>query len=168
MPFEPFYEKFRDLAVKETRNMTIMDGHPTLPADEYGFVEFFCNDEDCDCRRVIFNVLSKRRNEFIAAIGFGWESASFYRKWTIRDDPELIEELQGPALNPLSYQSELAPALLELMQTLVLKDPLYIARIARHYQMFKEKIDPKHFQKSGYTEKTANIQSKPRKRHRGR
>jgi hypothetical protein len=35
MPFEPFYEKFRDLAVKETRNITIFDGHPTLPTDEY-------------------------------------------------------------------------------------------------------------------------------------
>ena len=168
MPFQAFYEKFRELAVKETRNITILDGYPTLPADEYGLVEFYCNEENCDCRRVIFNVLSKKRNEFVAAIGYGWESADFYREWTIQDDPEFIKDLQGPVLNPLSYQSKLAPALLELMQELVLKDPIYVARLARHYRMFKERTDPKHFWKSVSTEKTANLESKPKKRHRRR
>ncbi len=148
MPFEPFYEKFRDLAIKETRTIKIFDNHPTLPADEYGLVEFYCNAEKCDCRRVIFNVLSKNRNDYVAAIGYGWESADFYWQWTIRDDPEVVRELQGPNLNPLSPQSELAPALLELMRELVLKDPAYIARLTCHYQMFKEKVDPKHFRKS--------------------
>jgi hypothetical protein len=71
-------------------------------------------------------------------------------------------------LNPLSYQSELAPALLELVQTLVLKDPLYIARLKRHYQMFKVAIDPKHFRKSVSVGKIAELESKPKKRHRRR
>ena len=168
MPFQPFYEIFRDLAVKETRNITIFDGHPTLPTDEYGLVELYCNDEGCDCRRVILNVLSRKRNEFVATIGYGWESADFYRGWMIRDAPERIKDLQGPALNPLSHQSELAPALLELVQTLVLKDPLYIARLKRHYQMFKGAIDPKHFRKSVSVGKFAELESKPKKRHRRR
>jgi len=167
MPFQPFYEIFRELAWKETRTATIFEGDPTLPPDEYGLIELYCNDEGCDCRRVLFNVASKNRNGFIAVIGYGWESADFYRKWTIQDDPEVVRELQGPVLNPLSYQSELAPALLELMRDLVLKDPAYVARLKRHYQMFKEKVDPKHFRKSA-TEKLSSPVSKPKKRHRPR
>jgi len=167
MSFEPFYEKFRDLAIKETRNITIFEGHPTLPADDYGLVELYCNDENCDCRRVIFNVLSKNCDEYVAVIGYGWESADFYWQWTIRDDPEVVQELQGPVLNPLSPQSELAPALLELMRELVLKDPAYVARLERHYQMFKEKVDPKHFLSSGAAKRVevAKPKSKKRKRH---
>jgi hypothetical protein len=29
----------------------------------------------------------------------------------------------------------------------LLQDPNYVARLKRHYQMFKEKVDPKHFRK---------------------
>jgi hypothetical protein len=35
MPYEPFYERFRDLALLETRSFTVDDGnYPGLPADE--------------------------------------------------------------------------------------------------------------------------------------
>lgn len=166
MPYEPFYERFRELAIKETRNITIFAGHPTLPADEYGLVELYCNDENCDCRRVIFNVLSKNRDDYVAVIGFGWESADFYRQWTSRKDPEVVKELQGPVLNPLSPQSELAPALLELMHELVLKDPAYVARLNRHYQIFKEKVDPKHFRKTESAKRVVAEKPKPKKRKR--
>lgn len=166
MPYEPFYERFRDLAWKETRNVTIFEGHSTLPSDEYGLIELYCNDENCDCRRVMFNVASKKRNNFAAVIAYGWESVDFYRKWLRRDDPETIRELQEPVLNLMSPQSELAPALLELVRELVLKDPTYVARLKRHYQMFKEKVDPKHFRKSVVTEQTGPPASKPRKRRR--
>lgn len=163
MPFEPFFVKFHDLAIRETRSITIFEGHPTLPADEYGLVESYCNDENCDCRRVIFNVFSKNRNDYVAVIGYGWESADFYRQWTSRKEPESIKELQEPVLNPLSPQSELAPALLELMRELVLKDQAYVARLNRHYQMFKKKVDPKHF---GKITAKQPVPSKLRKRHR--
>jgi hypothetical protein len=166
MPFEPFYVKFHDLAIRETRSITIFEGHPTLPADEYGLVESYCNDENCDCRRVIFNVLSKNRNDYVAVIGYGWESADFYRQWTSRKDLEVVRELQGPVLNPLSPQSELAPALLELMDELVLKDSLYVDRLKRHYQMFKEKVDPKYFGKSSAAKRSAIAKQKSQKRKR--
>lgn len=166
MTFEPFYMIFRDLAIKETRNIMIFEGHLTLPADEYRLVEMYCNDEKCDCRRVIFNVLSKNRDEYVAVIGYGWESADFYRQWTIQDDPKVVRELQGPVLNPLSPQSDLAPALLELMDELVLKDPMYVDRLQRHYWMFKEKVDPKHFGKPSAAMRMDIAKPKPKKRKR--
>lgn len=51
MPYEPFYERFKEIAMRETRSITIRNS-PDLPDDEYGFLELYCNDENCDCQRV--------------------------------------------------------------------------------------------------------------------
>ena len=50
MPYEPFYERFKEIAMKETRSITIHN-NPGLPDDDYGFLEAYCNDENCDCQR---------------------------------------------------------------------------------------------------------------------
>jgi len=149
MPFQMFYEIFPVLARKENRSVIVPEDNPILPPDEYGFLETYCNEDGCDCRRVLFNVASKNRNEYVAVIGYGWESADFYRQWTTQDDPEFVRAMQGPALNPLSPQSALAPALLDLTENFLLQDATYIDRLKRHYQIFKEKVDPKHFSPSG-------------------
>jgi len=166
MPYEPFYERFGDLALQETRSVTITN-HPHLPPDDYGLLESYCNDENCDCRRVFFNVWSRKRKAVMATIAFGWESKKFYANWYRPNDPEIIRDLQGPALNFGSPQSELAPALVELVRE-VLHDPAYLARIKRHYWMFKEKVDPKHFQPSDNPAKDSLPPPKIRKRHRPR
>ena len=165
MPYQPFYEISKELALKETRNITIFEDHPLLPPDEYGLIELYCNDENCDCRRVMFNVISKKTLEIIAVIAYGWENTNFYRQWTTSGDLKIAEEMQGLSLNMMSKQSELAPALLILMHDMVLKDPAYIARLKRHYQMFKEKVDPKHFRPSGAAKQPVPVKPKSRKRH---
>ena len=76
--------------------------------------------------------------------------------------------MQGPILNPGSPQSELAPALLDMVRGVVLKDREYIARLKRHYQMFKVKVDPKHFPPSRAQESDALPASPRKKRHRSR
>ncbi len=167
MPYEPFYERFRNLAFLETRSITVQN-NPELPDDDYGFLEAYCNDENCDCRRVMFNVVSHKRNSLVAVIAYGWESKAFYTKWFHYDDPEIIRELQGPILNPGSEQSEFALALLRLVQNTLLKDPAFIERLKRHYRMFKEGIDPEHFPPSGKPEWRSIPISKARKRHRPR
>ena len=163
MPYEPFYERFGKLALTETRSITVR-AYPGLPDDKYGFIEAFCNDENCDCRRVIINVASRKRNEIVAVIAYGWEDEAFYARWYRHNDPEAIRELKGPALNSMSDQTELAPALLKLVGQ-VLEDPEYLARIERHYRMFKERVDPKHFPPSRIEAPNARFQaSKKRKR----
>ena len=148
MSYESFYERFRELALRETRSITISK-NPLLPDDEYGFLEMYCNDEACDCRRVMFTVASAKHHNFLAVIAYGWESKAFYEKWYRRKDPDVIRELQGPILNPMSEQSALAPALLVLVRKTLLKDPAYIERLKRHYRIFKETVDPEHFKHTG-------------------
>jgi hypothetical protein len=114
-----------------------------LPAGEYGFLEMYCDERKCDCRRVFFYVVSPSNKEPLAVIAYGWESREFYAKWMGDDSPEVIEEVKGPSLNIMSPQSNLAPALLELVKEVLLQDKLYVDRIKVHYRMFREKIDRK-------------------------
>jgi hypothetical protein len=167
MPYEPFYERFKEIAMKETRSITIHN-NPELPDDDYGFLEAYCNDENCDCRRVFFNVISRKRGEIVAVIAYGWEDSEFYTRWYRQNDPQIIREMQGPMLNPSSKQSGLAPALLNLVRNTLLKDPAYKDRLKRHYWMFKEKVDPKHFKASDISGQQNNRAGKTRKRHRPR
>jgi hypothetical protein len=51
-----------------------------LPADDYGLLELYCNDDNCDCQRVMFNVLSRKQEKSVAVVAFGWETATFYQK----------------------------------------------------------------------------------------
>lgn len=116
---------------------------------------------------MIFNVISRNRKEIVAVIAYGWETKAFYAKWFKRNDPDITLELQGPILNHGSQQSELAPALLEKVRDVLLANPAYIARLKRHYRMFKEKVDPKHFPPTGASETETPYKSSPAKK-RGR
>jgi hypothetical protein len=82
MPMTPFVERFRELGARETRSLTVT-GRDDLPDGDYGFFEFYCNEPDCDCRRLVVAVLrpSTGRKKFWATINYGWESVEFYQKW---------------------------------------------------------------------------------------
>lgn len=171
MPFEPFYERFRELALSETRSFTVDEGnYPGLPADEYALLEAYCNDKNCDCRRVFFNIASRKQQRIVAVISYGWESEAFYRKWYGGGNDELVRmvvsEMMGLGLNSASPQSGIAPALLAPVRDILLDDPAYVERLKRHYRIFKEKTDPKHFRKTEAAKRVIAEKPKSKKRRR--
>lgn len=112
-----------------------------LPVGNYALLEMFCDEAGCDCRRVFFYVVSSFRNELEAAVAWGWESRDFYRRWMKHGNKNDVDDLIGPVLNLFSPQTELAPAILDLVRDIVLQDAAYVERIKRHYTMFRKKID---------------------------
>ncbi len=142
MPYAMFYDRFPDIAEKETRNLIVFND-PDLPPDTYTLTELYCDEPGCDCRRVMFNILSETRKEFVAVIAYGWETEGYYRKWAGENDPKIIKELKGPILNRLSPQSQLAPALLKEVKEVVLRDESYIERLKRHYRLFRKTVEGK-------------------------
>jgi hypothetical protein len=73
-----------------------------------------------------------------ANISFGWESLDFYRQ---KCEPFMDPvEAKGPRLDELNEQSECAEELLELFEWLI-ESPEYVARIKRHYEMFREAVE---------------------------
>jgi len=142
--YELFGARFPEIAEKETRNITIMDGGSSgLPDGIYVFHEMFCRERGCDCRRVFFYVTSGTRHNLEAVVCYGWESTDFYRKWYKDDDPHAIAEIKGPSLNLGSPQSKHAPEILELVKDVLIKDRDYIRRIKSHYSVFKSEVDEK-------------------------
>jgi len=133
----PFFERFPELAAHETRAITFFEPHAGLAAGEYGFLELYCNEPTCDCRRVLVQVRrADRPNEVLATINYGWESEDFYAQW-LHGDREGAREMAGASLDPLNPQSKASPVLLELFRRIILQDRAYIARLRRHYRMFK-------------------------------
>lgn len=142
MPYRLFHDMFPAVAERETRTLTILPGATTsLPAGDYGFLEMFCDEPGCDCRRVFFSVLSSVRQKVEAVVAWGWENTDFYAAWMKDDDPQVVASLKGPVLNLGSPATALAPALLELTRTVLLQDIHYVERIKRHYQMFRQQVE---------------------------
>ena len=148
MPFVLFHDYFPEIAVRETRSITVPDSSCFgVPAGDYGLLEMFCDEPGCDCRRVIFSVLSSERSRMDAVITYGWESSDFYAQWMHDPDPRMVSAMKGPSLSPGAPQSKHAPALLDLLQDVLFRDIAYVERIQRHYKMFREKIDGKPIRK---------------------
>jgi len=107
-----------------------LQGHAVLPDGEYGFLEFYCNEAGCDCRRALFMVVSPdpslpvwqrstmagRRQDFYPSEG--WE----YRNW-----PTLAAV---QVWNRWGEQSPFAAALLKLLSRSWRTMP-YVERLKR-------------------------------------
>jgi hypothetical protein len=139
MPMIPFMERFPDLGVQETRCVTVTQ-RQDLPDGEYGFVELYCDEPGCDCRRVMIDVLRSETgwSKIWASISFGWESPDFYRKWGGAGSDPI--EIKGPSLDPLNPQTQYSSALLNLFRFLI-QSPDYVGRLQRHYRMFRDSLD---------------------------
>jgi len=143
MSFQMFHQICLVIGFHETRSVTLQKNSGyDLPADTYGFLEMYCTDKGCDCRRVFFQVIATSHPDVVlAVISWGWEPLAFYRKWghypgAAKD----AKDMKGPSLALMIPQSALAPALLELAKGLLLSSPEYVERIKRHYTLFRETI----------------------------
>ncbi|MGO4882710.1 MAG: hypothetical protein ACLP59_18110 [Bryobacteraceae bacterium] len=134
----PFMEKFPDLGRRETKSILVPPGQ-VLPAGEYGYIEFYCDESGCDCRRVTICVLRPDTGwgEIWATISYGWESPDFYKEWSAASDPL---EMQRPCLDPLNPQTVYSNILLDLFRE-ILQSPDYVERLKRHYRMFRDSLE---------------------------
>lgn len=132
MMMEPFDNRFLEIARKETRCVIIPRGK-TLPEGEYFFVESYCNDKKCDCRRVFINVYHNGKP--VATIGYGWEELEYYEKWM--GDKKLAKDVKGPILEIDGFFTEYSDEVFNLFNEIMLKDSVFIARLKKHYELFK-------------------------------
>ncbi len=136
----PFHITCPEPGLRETRSLHILAPGSPLPVGEYAFLEFYCEDLACDCRRVQLQVTSRLEpSRPMATINFGWESAAFYTDW-MHGDEEAGREIAAASLDPLHPDSEFADHFLDYFQDQMMTDRAYVARLARHYEMFKHAL----------------------------
>jgi len=137
MELVPFYRQFPDLAAQETRSIFIFK-RAELPPGQYGFLELFCDDPKCDCRRVVISVISPQMGTApLATINYGWERVAFYARWL--GTWQGAAACKGPSLDPLNPQTAYSEALLALFES-ALEDEQYKERLERHYALFKSTL----------------------------
>src|SRR4051812_46810044 len=125
MSMVPFHTIDSELAFREMRTAFLPQPLFELPAGSYGFMECYCVEPGCDCRRVLIQVISPPENpKILAHIGYGWEPLSFYNR-LMQGDQELGREMKGPYLDPLLPQAPEAKALLRLFEQ-ILEDNAYV------------------------------------------
>ena len=144
-----------ELAKKETRTITALDCNAhDIPPGKYSFIEMYCSDKDCDCRRVFIMVMSSVTQRPVAVIVFGWESLEYYAEWYFGKlvdvsklrglDDYTIKFLKGPCLDDGSEQSDMAPAILKMAVDELFSNKAYVDRLKQHYKEFRSKVDGNH------------------------
>jgi hypothetical protein len=138
-----FFSKCLETAVRETRNVTLLEDRNGVPAGTYVFHEYYCDDLRCDCRRVIVVVSraeDEEMSEPLATISYGWEMPAFYRKWSGEDDPVYHRMLASVTLEPLTQMSVVAEGLRHLFEEVLENDPQFKRRFHRHYLEFRSAV----------------------------
>jgi hypothetical protein len=141
MSMSPFTSRFRELGMKETRVVVFPDDDDPMQG-RYAFAELYCNDEACDCRRVILQVVNEADpGKVLASINYGWENASYYARWMGSKDGS--RDMAGASLDPMLPQSIHSQFFLALFNDVISRDPAYVQRLQRHYAMFKAATPPR-------------------------
>lgn len=157
MQFSSFFETFPDLVMSELRNIFVLEGmYQHIPEGNYGFIEFFCDAPDCDCRNVMIHIMSVEPvPKLWAIVRYGWESKKFYRDWMGGEErSEFTENLRDSFIDTMISPNDLvAQEFLFIFKNMIKDDKKYAKRIETHYRMYKDVIEkekkPQPYQLSG-------------------
>jgi len=156
-----FRQYFKEIADAETRSARIFEGHPSgLPPGEYGFIELYCNEKNCDCRRVHLMIAAEWSKEPIGMVAYGWETPAYYAKWMHSADNQMAAEMAGIMLEPFFDQSQYAFAAKKLCEEVLLTDPSYVERLKRHYRMMRDHTDGRQRSVQRYEKKQKSAKKK--------
>src|SRR3990167_8884722 len=87
MQYTSFFARFPDFVRTEFRNIHVLDNkmYLPIPAGNYGFLELFGDELDCDCRNVIIQIISLNPYKVWVILRYGWEKKNFYVDWSYGD-----------------------------------------------------------------------------------
>ena len=107
---------------------------PQLPDGEYSFIDTYCSDPACDCRKTMIQVMHDEK--LVSIINYGWEPAAFYRNWmssSAEEDPNFV--MHGASIDITSPNLVDMNGVLALFGALL--DDMWIAKFKRHYSEVK-------------------------------
>jgi hypothetical protein len=111
--------------------------------EEVGFFSAYCIDKNCDCRRTVVQILDVNdQTGCIAAISYGWEPLSFYRKFKPDWEDEEILQVISPSIEVNVKQTNPHPDAVDLFR-LMLDNPTFSRSFAQQYARFKWKMGMK-------------------------
>ena len=110
---------------------------PQLPDGEYSFIDMYCTDPKCDCRKTMIQVM--HNGKLVSVINYGWESATFYENWmgsSAKDNS--MPKMHGASIDITSPDLVSRDGILALFYALL--NDIWIAKFKHHYDRFKVAI----------------------------
>lgn len=139
MSMIPLYVHCREVASREFRTMIVHENASKIPAGRYVFVECYCDDPECDCRRVFIQVyLRPDAKRIVLLLNYGWETPKYYQGYMVWS-AKLTRRIAAGCLDPLSPRPPYAATFLRLFREHALNDA-YRTRLNRHYTLFKASL----------------------------
>ena len=109
---------------------------PQLPDGDYTFIDMYCTDPTCDCRKTMIQVM--RDGIHVATINFGWESPEFYKQWMSGYLDESMPPLHGATIDLTSPDKVSSQGILAFFNALL--DQKWISIIKNHYNAVKTEL----------------------------
>lgn len=137
--FVPFFRLFpEEDAEMKTRKIMLLQDTFGLSKGGYFLVENYCADKECDCRKVMINVVTMdSKSTILGTVGFGWEEPEYYKKWL--GDDQLGEEMAGTYIEAGGIQTGMEKECLDIVKN-SLRDSKFVDLIKERYSIFKNKI----------------------------
>ena len=134
MEFIPAGEIIGD--THQVRSVSIKQS-PKLPDGEYDFVDTYCNDSECDCRKTMIQVMLN--GKLVSIINYGWESKAYYKNWIGGgEEDEFVSGMHGASIDISSPNLVDENAILELFNAL--KNDMWISKFKFYYNEVKTTI----------------------------
>jgi hypothetical protein len=125
VPFQQIFPLSNDPYME----VTLLSKYGKAAMGAYTFVESYCTEKGCDCRRVTLLVLSPK-GKLAAVIGFGF-------------DPQ--GPLAGPFLDSFHKQSAAARDLLDIFTSRINEDAQWLGSMHDHYRQVRSHVDGKKY-----------------------
>jgi hypothetical protein len=122
----------------QVRTITLAND-PHLPSGEYTFIDTYCTDNTCDCRKTIIQIFHNKK--LVSIVSFGWESPKFYLRWlNSPTEVQLAKEMSGLSIDPSSPDRVSPEGILLLMNHLL--DAKWISMLKENYRLIRKTSQP--------------------------
>lgn len=123
-------------AAHQVRTVRLADSRQ-LPDGDYRFIDMYCTDPACDCRKTMIHVY--HNDVLVSTINFGWESSDFYQKWMgCPKDYNIDPAMDGASIDISSPDGVSSQGMLAFFNALL--DEQWIAKFKTHYAAVKQKL----------------------------
>lgn len=110
---------------------------PQLPDGEYEFVDTYCTDPTCDCRKTMIQVVHD--GEIVSVVNYGWESPSYYEEWMGSSAGEEARKMSGASIDISSPNKVPPEGMLALFNALL--NDRWIGLFKSHYKAVKSEVE---------------------------
>jgi hypothetical protein len=135
----PFVPAGEILGPEHLMRSVVIADDPHLPSGEYSFIDTYCTDNTCDCRKTIIQIFHEKK--LVSIVSYGWESPKFYLRWLKNTkDRVLAEEMSGLSIDFSSPDRVSPEGILLLVNHLL--DEKWISILKENYRLIRNTAKP--------------------------